>query len=166
MRHKSYNFSGNSYTILIFADILNGRKSIKMKKIAFCLLLIVSIVFSSCSSGENGPDPSPVVNTMTQSNWRVSEYIISGGVSVSGNYSGYNFTFSPDGTVTATDGVNTATGDWSVRNFDNDRLKFIIDFYNPETFTYLTNSWRIRFRSADKIILDINEFNYVVFEKN
>ncbi|RZJ25719.1 MAG: hypothetical protein EOO48_13440 [Flavobacterium sp.] len=137
-----------------------------MKKLICCFLILNLFAASSCSTGEKGPDPSPVINTMTAGTWRVTEYIVNGNIPVSDNYTGYSFTFGSDETVTATKDMNTYIGAWSVQNFDNDRLKFVISYDSPEAFTYLTNSWRIRFRSANKITLDINEFNYVTFEKN
>lgn len=135
-----------------------------MKRYLLCLVIVLSAA-ASCSSGENGPDPSPVTNAMSQGSWRVTQYIIDDGADISDYYDGYVFTFGPDEMLTATNGIQTYAGSWSVQNFDNDRLEFLIGFDNPETFSYLTNSWRIRFRSDAKITLDINEFNYVTFEK-
>ena len=78
--------------------------------------------FVSCNSDDNNnntpivlQDTAPIVNNMTQGTWRVTYYVDHGG-NETDHFTGYNFTFGSGTVLTATDGINTYSGVWSVTN--------------------------------------------------
>jgi hypothetical protein len=136
-------------------------------------------VASMCSSDDNSSssqDPTPVINAATQGTWRVTSYVDSG-TDETNHFTGYNFTFSNGGVLTATNGSNTVTGTWSVLNDDSNDdspsndLDFNIGFTAPANFADLTDDWDIVSYSDTTIsLIDISGGNggtdTLVFTKN
>jgi hypothetical protein len=136
-------------------------------------------VASMCSSDDNSSssqDPTPVINAATQGTWRVTSYVDSG-TDETNHFTGYNFTFSNGGVLTATNGSNTVTGTWSVLNDDSNDdspsndLDFNIGFTAPANFADLTDDWDIVTYSDTTIsLIDISGGNggtdTLVFTKN
>ncbi|GAA4037859.1 hypothetical protein GCM10022386_24650 [Flavobacterium cheonhonense] len=132
-----------------------------------------------CSSDDNSSssqDPTPVINAATQGTWRVTSYVDSG-TDETNHFTGYNFTFSNGGVLTATNGSNTVTGTWSVLNDDSNDdspsndLDFNIGFTAPANFADLTDDWDIVTYSDTTIsLIDISGGNggtdTLVFTKN
>jgi len=143
----------------------------------FCLFMLN--VASMCSSDDNSSssqDPTPVINAATQGTWRVTSYVDSG-TDQTNHFTGYNFTFSNGGVLTATNGSNTVTGTWSVLNDDSNDdspsndLDFNIGFTAPANFADLTDDWDIVTYSDTTIsLIDISGGNggtdTLVFTKN
>jgi len=144
----------------------------------FCLFMLN--VASMCSSDDNSSsssqDPTPVINAATQGTWRVTSYVDSG-TDETNHFTGYNFTFSNGGVLTATNGSNTVTGTWSVLNDDSNDdspsndLDFNIGFTAPANFADLTDDWDIVTYSDTTIsLIDISGGNggtdTLVFTKN
>jgi hypothetical protein len=136
-------------------------------------------VASMCSSDDNSSssqDPTPVINAATQGTWRVTSYVDSG-TDETNHFTGYNFTFSNGGVLTATNGSNTVTGTWSVLNDDSNDdspsndLDFNIGFTAPANFADLNDDWDIVTYSDTTIsLIDISGGNggtdTLVFTKN
>ena len=135
---------------------------------------------SMCSSDDdNAPasNPTPVINTVTQGTWRITNYFDTDSNETS-NFTGYNFTFGANNVLTATNGTNTYNGTWSVvsdNSSDDDNpdsdLDFNIGFSNPANFADLTDDWDIVSRSDTKIeLIDVSGGNggtdLLTFEKN
>jgi len=155
-----------------------------MKKIVFYLVVtfVLSLsTASSCSSDDDNsnptaPNPTPVINTVTQGTWRITSFIDSGNDETN-HFTGYNFTFGSANVLTATNGSNTYTGTWSVTasNSNDDSpsndLDFNILFSSPADFEDLTDDWEIVSRTDTKVQLtDVSGGNggtdYLTFEKN
>jgi hypothetical protein len=101
--------------------------------------------------------------------WRVTLFTDSGNDETS-NFSGYSFTFSNNGTVTAVKSGVTKNGTWSVSSSSN---KFNIDLGPKDNTTIslgeLTDDWKILSSNATEIRLGddnaaSNEF--LTFTKN
>jgi hypothetical protein len=125
----------------------------------FCLFMLN--VASMCSSDDDDTsptDPTPVINTVTQGTWRVTSFVDSGNDETN-HFTGYNFTFGASNVLTATNGVNTYTGTWSVTADDDSDdnpggdLDFNIAFANPAEFNDLTEDWNIVTYSSTTIAL-------------
>jgi hypothetical protein len=126
----------------------------------FCFFMLN--VASMCSDDDNdnssSTDPSLVVNTINQGTWRVSSFIDSGANETS-HFAGYNFTFGNGNVLTATNGVNTYAGTWSVTADDDDDdnpggdLDFNIAFANPAEFNELSEDWNIVTYSSNTVAL-------------
>jgi len=153
-------------------------KKVLLIPMLFCLFMLN--VASMCSSDDNSSsssqDPTPVINAATQGTWRVTSYVDSG-TDETNHFTGYNFTFSNGGVLTATNGSNTVTGTWSVLNDDSNDdspsndLDFNIGFTAPANFADLTDDWDIVSYSETTIsLIDVSGGNggtdTLVFTKN
>ena len=153
-------------------------KKVFLIPMLFCLFMLN--VASMCSSDDNSSsssqDPTPIINAATQGTWRVTSYVDSG-TDETNHFTGYNFTFSNGGVLTATNGSNTVTGTWSVLNDDSNDdspsndLDFNIGFTAPANFADLTDDWDIVSYSETTIsLIDVSGGNggtdTLVFTKN
>ena len=92
----------------------------------------------------------------------ISRFIDSG-VDETDDFTGYEFTFNEDGTLSATNGTSTIEGSWSVTSDDDssddspdepfDDIDFNIFFASPDNFNELTEDWEIVSRSGTQIEL-------------
>ena len=107
--------------------------------------------------------------------WQVTGHY--SGTDETNHFTGYNFTFSNGGVLTATNGSNTVTGTWSVLNDDSNDdspsndLDFNIGFTAPANFADLTDDWDIVSYSETTIsLIDVSGGNggtdTLVFTKN
>src|SRR6056297_927192 len=83
-------------------------------------LIMLCLSFMSCSADDddNGPNNhtaeiAQVEATAETGTWRITSFIDSG-EDETNDFNGFNFTFETNGTVTATNGVTTYAGTWSV----------------------------------------------------
>nr|WP_315148157.1 hypothetical protein [uncultured Flavobacterium sp.] len=143
------------------------------------VIAIMLNLFFSCSndnSSSNSVDPTPVINIVKKGTWRITFYEDSGVIETS-NFTGYNFTFGSSNVLTATNGVNTYLGTWSVTSDDSgddspsDDLDFNIAFASPPNFEELTEDWNILEKTDSKIKLvhisgGSGGTDYITFEKN
>ncbi len=131
------------------------------------LFLALALSLVSCDPGSNvASDVSQVASSST---WRVTLFTDSGNDETT-DFSGYSFTFSNSGTITALKNGVSKTGTWSVNTSSN---KFIIDL-GPKDNTNkplgeLTDDWKILSASSTEIRLGddntaSNEF--LTFTKN
>ena len=131
------------------------------------LFLALALSFVSCDPGNNvASDVSQVASSGT---WRVTLFTDSGNDETT-DFSGYSFTFSNGGTITALKNGVSKTGTWSVNTSSN---KFIIDLGTKDNTNKplgeLTDDWKILSASSTEIRLGddntaSNEF--LTFTKN
>jgi len=70
-----------------------------------------------------------VKNNVQTGTWRITNFIDSG-VDETNHFTGYNFTFGSNGTLTASNGSNTYSGTWSITDRNDDSLndlEFVIN---------------------------------------
>lgn len=148
--------------------------------------VLCGILLVSCSKDDNTSvlDNTALIqqtqNFAVAGNWRITNFNDSG-QDETAHFTGYNFTFSDGGMLTATNGTNTLDGGWSVTddsNSDDDSsndndIDFNIFFPVPDTndFEDLNDDWHIVSTSNTKIELrDISGGNggtdLLTFEKN
>lgn len=149
--------------------------------------IIVIFMFSlfavfSCRSSEDNSATNPKVNTptvvqntVTSGTWRITNFVDSG-TDKTAQFSGYNFTFSANGTVSATNGTNNYSGTWTVSdtnsNDDNiNDLHFVLAFSSPPTFANLSEDWNFQEKSTTIIkLVHVSGGNggtdYLTFTKN
>ncbi|GAA4322796.1 hypothetical protein [Flaviaesturariibacter amylovorans] len=114
---------------------------------AFLLLLA-----PSCKKSNDDNDNLINVGAFLQGgDWRVTKFVDSGQDETS-NFSGYSFTFAASGTVTATNGANTVTGNWG-STVSDDRSKVLIVFTSPATFQELSEDWEVLESGTQRISL-------------
>ncbi|MEO5776111.1 MAG: hypothetical protein ABIQ27_04350 [Flavobacterium sp.] len=143
----------------------------------FCLFMLnVASMCSSDDSSSSSADPTPVINTATSGTWKVTSYV-SSGTDETNHFTGYNFTFASGNVLTATNGTNTYTGNWSVTSDDSNDdnpssdLDFNIAFATPTDFADLTDDWDVVSHTATTIsLIDVSGGNggtdILVFTKN
>lgn len=149
-------------------------------KFILAVMIGGSFFANSCSSDDSGSSTDDtaleVSNTVTSGTWHITSYIDSGNDETS-DFSGYNFTFSGNSVLTASNGTNTYTGNWIVTDSDSDDdnpsgdIDFNIIFLEPASFSDLTDDWDVQSRTATKIeLIDVSGGNggtdYLTFEKN
>jgi hypothetical protein len=152
-------------------------KTFKLIPILLCIFMLN--VASMCSSDDNNSttnvSQTEVSNTVSSGTWRITLYNDSGTIKTS-NFTGYNFTFATNSILTASNGINSYSGTWSITdsNSNDDTLNdlnFNIAFSAPANFADLTDDWHIQSRTASKIeFIDVSGGNggtdYLTFEKN
>lgn len=141
-----------------------------------CLLLIVL----SCSSEDaamvdNSAEIEQIKINANSGSWSITSYIDSG-KNETNDYTGYIFTFSAGGELTASNSINTINGTWSVTDEsssdDNSNdIDFNIFFSTPPNFEELSDDWDVVSTSNSKIeLIDISGGNggtdTLTFEKN
>jgi hypothetical protein len=151
------------------------------------IMLGFSLMSSMCSNDDDGGSPNnnaqqiaQIVSTAESGSWRITNFNDSGQNETS-DFTGYAFTFNPDGSLIATNGTDSLTGTWSVTNdsnssddssSDND-IDFNIFFPVAESnnFEDLNDDWDITSVSSTRIeLIDISGGNggtdILIFEKN
>jgi len=153
-------------------------KKLGIKLFVFAALLNVAGMCSKDDDVTTSPsvNPAPVIYTMNNGTWRITLYKDSGTDETS-NFAGYTFTFGSSSVLTATDGVNTYSGSWSVTS-DNSHddspsndLDFNIAFATPPNFEELTEDWNILELTSTKVrLVHVSGGNggtdYLTFVKN
>ena len=153
-----------------------------MKKICFAALIITTVFLTySCSSDDDGNSTdnssiAAVVNTMNSGTWRITKYIDNANDETT-DFSGYNFTFTQNNILMASNDTEEIMGSWLVSsgnsNDDNpsNDLDFIISFLGPAKFMELSDDWDIQSRTSTKLeLIDVSGGNggtdYLTFVKN
>ena len=156
------------------------------------LLLSISLMSAMCSSDDDGSQSNnsaeiaQVENTAEAGTWRVTNFVDSG-QDETNDFSGYEFTFASNGTLTATNGTTSYTGSWFISDDDssdddssdddgsssNDDIEFNIFFNVPDSndFEDLNDDWDIVSYSDNTInLIDISGGNgdtdVLTFERN
>lgn len=163
------------------------KKKVKIMKKSFSLamlfLLTFSLMSSTCSSDDDDNNPSDntaeiqqIENQAETGTWVIT-YFFDTDTDETNHYNGYEFTFESNGVLTATNGMNTHTGSWSVTDdsssddsSSDDDIDFNISFTSPADFEELSDDWDIISHSSTKIeLIDVSGGNggtdYLTFEK-
>lgn len=157
----------------------------------YSLLMMVSfaLLSLSCSSDDddssidNSQQIAQVQSIAESGTWRITNFNDSG-QDYTSDFTGYNFTFASDGTLTASNGSSTLNGTWSITsdsssssdddsNDDDDDIEFNIFFpvSDSNDFEKLNDDWDIVSTSATTIqLIDISGGNegtdLLTFEMN
>jgi len=124
----------------------------KQSKLSIALLMLV-FIFMSCEKSNDMDNVAVNVDsvkaTASSGIWMVTLFE-EDGVNETNDFSGFDFDFNPDGTITAINGDTTITGSWSITTDDNDDddskdddIDFNIFFASPSNFSELTEDWDI-----------------------
>jgi hypothetical protein len=112
-----------------------------------------------------GPAPTSLPDILTAGTWHISYCYY--GQDETSHYSGYNFTFNPNGDVAAVVNTTTINGDWDINNstpqrlalhFDGSQLDVLETNWDVQEFT----STYIRLRRSS----GSEQYSYVSFTKN
>ncbi len=141
----------------------------KIINIAVAAIMLI-VTASSCNKSDDSiSNQATILNqTVQQGKWKVTYYNDNGAVETS-TYSGYEFVFSSNGTVTATKGAIIVTGTWTNGN-DDSTLKLYLDFGTVNPFQELNDDWHVTQQSSTVITLEDvsgggSPTDYLTFEK-
>lgn len=148
-------------------------------KIIFFLVLVGLFTFTSCSSNDDAPPidqiQNQVKNNLQSGTWKITKFLDSGDDETN-HFTGYNFTFGSNGTLTVANGSNTFNGTWSITDSNSnddtqDDLELVINFNLTNDFEDLNDDWDFVSQSSTKIeLIDISGGNggtdNLTFEKN
>lgn len=154
-----------------------------MKKLTL-ILACGTLAFGtvSCSDDDSSKtdvngNATAVTNNMKSGTWKITSFVEDGNDETN-HFTGYDFTFATNGTVTAANGTNSYTGSWSVlddNSNDDDNsgsdVDFLLAFTDPEEFADLSDDWDVQERTGTRIkLIDVSGGNggtdTLVFEKN
>jgi len=140
-----------------------------MKKELFVMLIVMLIGVIACNDTEENPKISEAKAIVQEGQWIITYFWESDNDKTSA-FSGVNFEFASNGTVTGTKGPTSNTGEWSVTG-ENDDLYFNLVFTIPANFEELSEDWHIVSISSEKIELDhvsggSGGTDFLTFEKN
>ena len=143
-------------------------------RIFVATILTLSLILTSCSSDDTMTIDNTVLIKQIKDNvesgtWHITSYVDSG-QNETNDYTGYNFTFNANGTLTASNGSNTINGTWSVTEDDDDSnddtsndnndVDFNISFTSPPNFEELSDDWDIVSITNTKIdLIDVSGGN-------
>lgn len=141
---------------------------------AIGLIFLFGILALACSEDDATPSSQSKVEDIAKSGtWKIT-YFYDTDKDETANFNGYNFTFGTS--LTATNGVNTYTGTWSISDSNSnddsmDDLNFNIAFTAPPDFADLSDDWDIIEVTDTKIkLIDVSGggggTDYLTFEKN
>ena len=155
-----------------------------MKKLNLLVAGLVCFATLSCSDDDktsevDNTNVTAVEDAMQTGSWKITSFIEEGNDETA-HFTGYNFTFSENGTLRAANGTTTINGTWSVTHSDDSSddddssshdVDFNIAFANPAEFTELNDDWDILERNGNTLkLIDVSGGNggtdYLTFTKN
>ncbi len=126
-----------------------------MKKLITATAVVLLTVFASCKKEDDNSgiiSTTIVSNTVISGNWRVTYYWDTDHDATS-NFSGYGFTFTSGGIITAVKGSSTVSGTWSTGT-DDSKVKLNVAFASPSLFQKLTEDWHVTERTDTRIKME------------
>lgn len=134
-------------------------------RLAAIFAIVMAITISSCNPLTN----TSASTTLKSGTWRITYYYDTDHEETS-SYSGYNFTFTSNGTVSASNGATTVSGTWSTGS-DDSQVKLILDFGTTVPFDELNDDWHVTELTDAKVKMeDVSGggggTDYLTFEKN
>jgi hypothetical protein len=147
-----------------------------MKTLKFILLMTMIFAMVSCDNDDDSTNsPAAVENNVKTGTWKITRFEDSGNNETS-SFSGYNFVFDANGTLTASSGINLFVGTWSVTDDNSnddssDDMHFNINFSVNNSFEELNEDWHFVSYSPSKIeLIHVSGGNggtdYLTFERN
>lgn len=147
-----------------------------MKNLKLLLIITFLVVAVSCNNDDGSSDSAGVIeSTVRSGTWKITRFEDSGNNKTS-SFTGYNFVFDANGTLTASSPNNIFIGSWSVtdddrKTDDTDDLHFNINFDINNSFEDLSEDWHFVTYSASKIeLIHVSGGNggtdYLTFERN
>ncbi len=105
-------------------------------KHTYILLFVSFLAFTSCSKDNEAPSTKSIIQ---QGKWKIVLFNDNGAVETS-NYSGYEFTFNTNGSVSAVKNGSTVTGNWNA-GIDESLNKLTLNFPLLSPLTELNEQW-------------------------
>jgi hypothetical protein len=126
-------------------------KTLKKQSI-LTLWVMLAMMIGCTNKNDDSVTPDNTSGTINQGNWKVT-YFNDSGKDETNKFNGYTFTFSSNGTITATNGSITETGTWSTGN-DDSQVKLYITFMGISPFAEITDDWHVIEQGSSVIKLE------------
>ena len=125
----------------------------RINKIAGIIIIaILSISSFTACTDDNSNNNNNIDNIVSEGAWSVSKFN-EDGIDHTSYFSGYQFSFADNGTLTATNGSTTMNGTWS-KGTDDSTPKLIITFSVTDgPFEEISEDWEILSSSTSKMEL-------------
>jgi hypothetical protein len=147
-----------------------------MKTLQLSLIMTMILAIASCNNDDDPKNSaSALQNIVKAGTWKITRFEDSGNNETS-SFSGYNFVFEANGTLTASSSNNLFVGTWSITddssNDDStDDMDFNINFSANNSFDELSEDWHFISSSTSKIeLIHVSGGNggtdYLTFERN
>lgn len=143
----------------------------KTLKTFFSVCTLLFLVCTSCTNNDedlidNSAQIQSLIDTFSMSSWRISNFNDSG-QDETGDFVGYTFTFSTNGSVVATNGVETINGTWSVTGSnstddsqDDIDVNLLFAVSESHDFSDLNDDWDVQSVTANTVsLIDISGGN-------
>jgi hypothetical protein len=138
----------------------------------FTFLIVIMSMNSACNKKEATANNNSQIGTTLQGyKWRVSYFLISQ-TNRTGQFSGYEFTFNIDNTVTARQGGNSsANGTWRITKNANSGGEYLeLSFGNQFYFQELNGEWFVNRNdnaiiSFENLVGSSGNIDYLTFER-
>jgi hypothetical protein len=137
----------------------------KIQKLTAGLLLVfVSLLFTNCTKDQNESYKSTTSEIISQGKWSV-DYFFSG-QNITSQYGNYQFNFTGNGSLKASDGLNELSGNWKmIRDVNgNDVLQIRILTQDPY-LSELNANWNVTDKQLGSVTMQVAE-NQLRFKKN
>jgi hypothetical protein len=117
----------------------------------------------------NDDDDIILSGFLTDGNWIIDEYAFADD-DFTEDYDGYVFNFDDNMNISANNGVQLVSGNWSIDNNDPNDLLVVLNFGSTAPFDVLNENWKIIESEVDRLALEtgseINgDLKVLVFEK-
>ncbi|RYF96939.1 MAG: hypothetical protein EOO02_21440 [Chitinophagaceae bacterium] len=137
--------------------------------IGYLILIILAMGTFSCNKNDDNPLPNDPSGVLTNGSWRIT-YFRDRDKDETAHYSGYDFIFGSNNSLTAVQGSATVTGTWA-SGTDNSKRKLIVGFSTPDDFEELSEDWEVITIASTVIELKHTSggdghTDYLTFEKN
>lgn len=145
-----------------------------LRNFSAALILIAGLFTAASCTKDDEALSVQIENNITKGTWRITNFDDSNDDKTD-NFTGYNFTFTPAGVITASNGTLTYTGTWNITDGDEnddilDDLDFNINFPLTNEFQDLNDDWDIFAQSATKLELTelggVSDTDLLTFTKN
>jgi hypothetical protein len=114
-----------------------------MKKVMLIGLILIGMISCDDSVPSSQAKVLQTKKIAQGSEWRVT-YFLDSDQDETSNFNEFTFAFGTNGEVTATNGISSYTGSWSITSDgSSEDIDFNITFLTPPNFEELTEDWQI-----------------------
>ncbi len=103
--------------------------------------MVIGIAMLVTACNDTNITNSETANIIKNGTWRITYYYDTDHEETS-SFSGFNFTFNENGTVTAIKGISSVSGTWSTGT-DDSQVKLILNFGANTPFDELNDDWHV-----------------------
>lgn len=141
----------------------------KALRLSIIFITLFFLALTGCKKEDNPINSSSnIKEILTSGTWRITYFFDD--KDETAHFTGFNFTFLTNGTVTASNGSSNVNGTWNTGTDDSSN-KLYLTFVSNATFEELNEDWHVIEKGGNKIRLEhisggSGGTDYLTFEKN